>query len=88
MRKFQKAAVVAAILGSIGFVGAGTASAHGGVDIDQTTSCKSHDLNIALLNNIGIANGLLGNAAGGEGNPGAQAFNQGSTNTCTNAVSG
>ncbi|MEV7128125.1 hypothetical protein [Streptomyces sp. NPDC093260] len=30
MRKFQKAAVVVALLGSVGFVGAGAAQAHGG----------------------------------------------------------
>ncbi|MFQ6144302.1 hypothetical protein ACLMNJ_14650 [Streptomyces seoulensis] len=30
MRKFQKAAVVVALLGSVGFLGAGAAQAHGG----------------------------------------------------------
>ncbi|MFS4105200.1 hypothetical protein ACWEMW_14720 [Streptomyces sp. NPDC004684] len=30
MRKFQKAAVVVALLGSVGFIGAGAAQAHGG----------------------------------------------------------
>ncbi|MFI2641716.1 hypothetical protein [Streptomyces sp. NPDC018610] len=30
MRKFQKAAVVVAMLGSVGFIGAGAAQAHGG----------------------------------------------------------
>jgi hypothetical protein len=87
LRKIQKAAVVAAMLGSIGFVGAGTASAGGSdLDVTQSNACKSHDLNISLLNNIGVLNGLLGNAASGEGNPGAQEFEQGSDLTCSNAV--
>ena len=93
MRKIQKAALVAAMLGSIGFVGAGTAAAQGGhggedfnLNIKQSSQCKSHDLNIALLNNIGLANGVLGNVLGGEGNPGAQAFDQGSKMDCSNTA--
>ncbi len=87
MRKIQKAALVAAMLGSVGFVGAGTAAAHGGdVDVAQRSSCKSHDLNIAVLNNIGVLNGLGGNIHGGEGNPGAQIFNQGSEQDCSNSA--
>jgi hypothetical protein len=90
MRKIQKAAVIVAMLGSIGFAGAGTAAAgdEGGLDITQSNACKSHDLNIALLNNIGVANGVLGNLLGGEGNPGAQEFEQGSDLSCTNTVGG
>ena len=90
MRKIQKAAVVVAMLGSVGFVGAGTAAASGGghLDITQATNCKSHDLNIAALNNIGVLNGLAGNALGGEGNPGAQAFEQGSSQGCNASVGG
>lgn len=95
MRKIQKAAVVAAILGSIGFVGAGTASASGGyghsddngdVSISQHTSCVSHDLNVDVLGNVGVANGVLGNLAGGEGNPGAQGTDQGSEQGCNEHV--
>jgi hypothetical protein len=91
MRKIQKAALVAAMLGSLGFVGAGTAAAYGGekgpdIDITQSATCKSHDVNIAALNNIGVLNGLAGNLLGGEGNPGAQAFQQGSQNTCSNSA--
>jgi hypothetical protein len=92
MRKIQKAAVVAAMLGSIGFVGAGTAAAYDGsqhgkdIDITQANQCKSHDLNIALLNNIGVANGVLGNLLGGEGAPGAQSFDQGSKLACSNSA--
>ncbi|MEU1213079.1 hypothetical protein ACFYSH_12295 [Streptomyces sp. NPDC005791] len=88
MRKLQKAAVVAAMLGSIGFIGAGTASAGEGpsFDITQSTSCKSHDLNIDILGNVGILNGVLGNALNGEGNPGAQSTTQGSSQGCNNSA--
>ncbi|KAG0039574.1 hypothetical protein BGZ83_002766, partial [Gryganskiella cystojenkinii] len=34
--------------------------------------CKTHDLNIDILGQVGLLNGLLGNALNGEGNPGAQ----------------
>jgi hypothetical protein len=96
MRKIQKVALVAAVLGSLGLIGAGTAAAHDGkqegkggkkdakVSVKQYSECTSHDVNIALLNNIGVANGVLGNLLGGEGNPGAQAFDQGSTQDCSN----
>ncbi len=89
MRKFQKAALVAAMLGGIGFVGAGTAAAHDGekeINVKQSSECKSHDLNIAILNNLGVGNGILGNLLGGEGNPGAQRFEQGSEQDCSNNV--
>jgi hypothetical protein len=90
MRKFQKAALVVAALGSIGFVGAGTASAHGGTDVDikQSSSCQSHDLNVDILGEVGVLNGVLGNALGGEGNPGAQATGLGSSQGCNNAIGG
>ncbi|MEV6792617.1 hypothetical protein AB0M87_11555 [Streptomyces sp. NPDC051320] len=90
MRKFQKAAVVAAMLGSVAFLGAGTASAHdeGGPDIGvkQSASCKSHDLNLDVLGEVGVLNGLLGNALNGEGDPGAQATSQGSSMGCNNSA--
>ncbi|WP_255954190.1 hypothetical protein [Streptomyces odontomachi] len=90
MRKIQKAALVVAMLGTIGLAGAGSAAAYGGgssdLDITQSNACKSHDLNIAALNNIGVLNGLAGNALGGEGNPGAQVFEQGSDVACSNAA--
>ncbi|MFF9688326.1 hypothetical protein [Streptomyces sp. NPDC014623] len=86
MRKLQKAAVVVAMLGSVGFIGAGTAVAGEGpsFDVTQSTSCKSHDLNVDVLGNVGILNGLLGNALNGEGNPGAQSTELGSTQDCSN----
>ncbi|MEV0370000.1 hypothetical protein AB0I10_09270 [Streptomyces sp. NPDC050636] len=73
MRKLRKAAVVVAVLGSVSFLGAGTASAHG------HGGCKSHDMNIDILGEVGILNGLLGNAINGEGNPGAQITHLGSS---------
>jgi hypothetical protein len=84
MRKIQKAAIVAAMLSSVGFIGAGTASAGEGPDVDvtQTITCKSHDLNVDVLGEVGILNGVLGNALGGEGNPGAQATSLGSDMGC------
>ncbi|MEW1864551.1 hypothetical protein OG896_20015 [Streptomyces sp. NBC_00669] len=90
MRMIQKAAVVAAVLGTIGFAGAGAAFAgdHGGSEyqVSQSTSCKSHDLNLDVLGEVGVLNGLLGNALNGEGNPGAQATSLGSTMGCNNSA--
>ena len=84
MRKLQKAAVVAAMVGGVAFLGAGTAAAGGpDIDVNQTVACKSHDLNAAVLNNIGVLNGLAGNALNGEGDPGATTSEQGSTMGCS-----
>ena len=93
MRKLQKAAVVVALLGTIGFAGTGTASAWGGshgsnFDVQQSTSCQSHDLNLDLLGEVGVLNGLAGNALNGEGNPGAQATSLGSNMGCSNSAFG
>lgn len=88
MRKLQKAAVVVAMLGSIGSIGAGTASAggHDGPDIEvsQSTTCTSHDLNLDILGNVGVLNGVAGNLLNGEGDPGAQSTKLGSTADCSN----
>ncbi|WP_411128142.1 hypothetical protein [Streptomyces sp. x-19] len=90
MRKFYKAAVVAAAIGSVGFVGAGTANAGGrGGDefnVRQGSQCRSHDLNVDVLGEVGILNGLLGNALGGEGSPGAQSSRVGSSIGCDNSA--
>ncbi|CAG6395186.1 hypothetical protein NMG29_02380 [Streptomyces cocklensis] len=90
MRKIQKVALVAAMLGSIGFAGAGTAFAgeHGGdsFQVSQSTECKSHDLNLDVLGEVGILNGLLGNGLNGEGNPGAQSTKLGSEMNCSNTA--
>ncbi|MFJ8312752.1 MULTISPECIES: hypothetical protein [unclassified Streptomyces] len=69
MRKLHKAAVAAAILGSMCFIGTGTAAAQGA---DVRGGCRSHDLNVDILGQVGLLNGLLGNALNGEGDPGAQ----------------
>ncbi|WP_405871248.1 MULTISPECIES: hypothetical protein [unclassified Streptomyces] len=83
MRKLPKAAVAAAILGIFSLIGTGTASAqsvevvHGGGG-----GCKSHDMNIDILGQVGILNGLGGNLLNGEGNPGAQVAPVGSQMGC------
>jgi hypothetical protein len=58
MRKYQKAAVVMAMLGSVSFLGAGVSQAYGGdkldVDSTQTNSCANESqsgvLNISRAN--------------------------------------
>ncbi|MER7986367.1 hypothetical protein ABTY53_12305 [Streptomyces noursei] len=91
MRKLHKAAVVAAALGSISFLGAGNAFALGGqgggqFDVKQGSQCRSHDLNVDVLGEVGVLNGLLGNALNGEGSPGAQSTHLGSTMGCNNSA--
>ncbi|MGX1887617.1 hypothetical protein [Streptomyces sp. NPDC055287] len=91
MRKLRKAAVLVAAIGSIGLMGAGTAHAgQGGGDdrfnITQSSQCKSHDLNLDILGQVGVLNGLLGNGLNGEGNPGAQSNHIGSTMGCNNSA--
>ncbi|MEU9121285.1 hypothetical protein AB0C96_15770 [Streptomyces sp. NPDC048506] len=58
------------------------------IDVKQHTSCRSHDLNVDVLGQVGILNGLLGNALGGEGSPGAQHTKQGSSMGCNNNALG
>ncbi|MEU2335087.1 hypothetical protein ABZ608_16115 [Streptomyces sp. NPDC013172] len=73
MRKLQKAAVAVAVIGGVSFMGAVPATAlapqgghhHGG-------GCRSHDFNLDILGEVGIANGLAANLLNGEGSPGAQ----------------
>ncbi|MFI7409706.1 hypothetical protein ACIBU0_13685 [Streptomyces sp. NPDC049627] len=79
MHKLRKAAVLVVALGGVGLLGTGTATAQGlgGKDGDkvsvlQSSSCKSHDLNVDVLGQVGVLNGALGNALGGEGNSGGQ----------------
>ncbi|MER5749859.1 hypothetical protein [Streptomyces sp. NPDC002088] len=58
MRKYQKAAVIMAMLGSVSFLGAGVSQAHGGdgVDVDstQTNACGNESvqgvLNLTRVN--------------------------------------
>ncbi|MFD4035188.1 hypothetical protein ACFWVP_32915 [Streptomyces sp. NPDC058637] len=87
MRKLQKAAVVVAMLGSVGFIGSGTAFAGDegpGIDVKQSSACESHDTSVNILNNVGVLNGLLSGLIGNEGDPGAQDFKVGSTMDCSN----
>ncbi|CAM5587878.1 MULTISPECIES: hypothetical protein [Streptomyces] len=93
MRKLRNVAVLVVALGSIGLVG-GTAHAdgHGGKDggdkfkITQSSSCRSHDLNLDVLGEVNLLGGVLGNALNGEGNPGAQSTDIGSTMGCNNSA--
>jgi hypothetical protein len=89
VRTFYKAAAVAAMLGSIGFIGIGTATASDGgrdISVSQSAKCTSHDLNLDVLGEVGVLNGVLGNALNGEGNPGAQATSLGSTQGCDSSA--
>ncbi|TXS40411.1 hypothetical protein EAO75_36185 [Streptomyces sp. uw30] len=96
MHKLHKAAVVVVALGSVGLLSTGTATAqgldgHGGkggdkVSVLQSSNCKSHDLNLDVLGQVGILNGALGNALNGEGNTGAQDTHIGSTMGCDNSA--
>ncbi|MEV8435346.1 hypothetical protein PGH47_19690 [Streptomyces sp. HUAS 31] len=96
MHKLRKAAVLVAAISTIGLMGAGTATAdghgdHGGKGGDkfsvlQSSNCKSHDLNVDVLGQVGVLNGLLGSALNGEGNPGAQDTHLGSSMGCNNSA--
>ncbi|ELS57849.1 hypothetical protein [Streptomyces viridochromogenes] len=97
MHKLQKAAVVVVALGSVGLMSAGTATAqgldgHGGkkggdkVSVLQSSHCKSHDLNVDVLGQVGVLNGVLGNALNGEGNSGGQDTHIGSSMGCDNSA--
>ncbi|WP_037678423.1 hypothetical protein [Streptomyces griseus] len=68
MRKYQKAAVVAAMLGSVGFLGAGISHASDGdgkfkLDNKQNQACEQNDTTTGLVNiddvNVNVA-ALLG----------------------------
>ncbi|MET8168549.1 hypothetical protein ABZT34_30590 [Streptomyces sp. NPDC005329] len=92
MRKLRTAAVLMAVLGNVALMGAGVAQADQGWDrgdglnISQSTTCESHDLNLDVLGQVGIGNGLGGNLLNGEGNPGAQSTDIGSTMGCNNKI--
>jgi hypothetical protein len=97
MHKLRKAAVLVAAIGSVGLLGAGTANAQGGGDgghggkdggksVLQSSNCKSHDLNVDVLGQVGVLNGVLGNALNGEGNSGGQDTHLGASMGCGNSV--
>ncbi|MFI1735879.1 hypothetical protein ACH40E_43180 [Streptomyces acidicola] len=68
MRKYQKAAVVVAMLGSVSFLGAGVATAHDGgkvkIDNKQNQACSQNEFEQGLINvddvnvNVGAVIGL------------------------------
>ncbi|GHB23067.1 hypothetical protein GCM10010377_11210 [Streptomyces viridiviolaceus] len=66
MRKYQKAAVVMAMLGSVGFLGAGVSHAGDGpsakLNNNQTTNCSQDNSRQGLINidDVNVAVGLLG----------------------------
>ena len=80
MHKLHKAAVLLAALGSVGILAAGTAHADGTgqpggqVSVQQSTTCRSHDLNIDILGAVGLLDGVLGNGLNGEGDPAVALF--------------
>jgi hypothetical protein len=90
MHKLRTATVLVAAFGCAGLLGAGTAHAgqggDGGYSIIQKSTCGSHDSNVDILGQVGIGNGLGGNALNGEGNAGAQSSTLGSTAGCSNKV--
>jgi hypothetical protein len=97
MHKLRKAAVMVAAIATVGLLGAGTATAdghggHGGkkggdkFSVLQSSNCKSHDLNVDVLGQVGLLDGLLGSALNGEGDPGAQDTHLGSTMGCNNSA--
>ncbi|WP_329300163.1 hypothetical protein OG410_18335 [Streptomyces sp. NBC_00659] len=94
MRKLRTAAVLMAVLGNVGLLGASVAHADQGWDrgdslkVSQHSTCQSHDLNLDVLGQVGIGNGLGGNLLGGEGNPGGQKTSLGSTAGCSNTFGG
>ena len=49
--------------------------------------CRN-DLNLDILGQVGLLNGLLGGALNGEGNEGAQSTSLGSSMGCNNSVGG
>ncbi|MFG2552923.1 hypothetical protein [Streptomyces sp. NPDC048581] len=89
MHKLRKASVLVAALGSVALLG-GTASAQGmdghGNSILQSSNCKSHDLNVDVLGQVGLLNGVLGNALNGEGNSGGQDTHLGSKMGCNSSA--
>ncbi|MEU9112560.1 hypothetical protein AB0D04_12360 [Streptomyces sp. NPDC048483] len=56
------------------------------VIIRQGTTCRSWEANADVLGEVGVANGLAGNAGGGAGKPGLQSTRIGSSAGCNNIV--
>ncbi|WP_210586292.1 hypothetical protein [Streptomyces sp. GESEQ-35] len=95
MHKLRKAAVLVAAVSSVGLLGAGTAGANGGdghggkggnYNVLQSSECKSHDLNLDVLGQVGVLNGVLGQGLNGEGNSGGQDTHLGAGMGCSNSA--
>ncbi|KOV61508.1 hypothetical protein [Streptomyces sp. MMG1121] len=71
MRKISKVAAAAAIITGFSVMGVGTATAQA-AEVMHGGGCRSHNLNVDVLGEVGILNGLAGNVLNGEGNPGGQ----------------
>ncbi|MER7838274.1 hypothetical protein ABTY98_20870 [Streptomyces sp. NPDC096040] len=71
MNSFRKVAVAAAIISGVSFVAISPANAQAAERM-QGGGCRSHDLNIDILGEVGILNGLGGDLINGEGGPGGQ----------------
>jgi len=114
MRNPRKTAVVAVLLGAIGFLSTGAAYADGQghgqghghkhghkhgqahkkkdsdegktLVINQSTTCNTTEENVDVQGEAGFENGREGNRSNGEGSPGSQATDIGSSQGCNNSV--
>ncbi|OLZ62879.1 hypothetical protein AV521_40420 [Streptomyces sp. IMTB 2501] len=89
MHKLRKTAALVAALGSVGLLASGTAYAGGeggGASVLQSANCRSHDIDADVLGEVGILNGVLGNAINGEGDPGAQKSHMHSEMGCNSSA--
>ncbi|MFJ8308387.1 MULTISPECIES: hypothetical protein [unclassified Streptomyces] len=97
MRKSRKTAIAAVLLSAIGFLGTGTAYAHGDehqhdgketktLVVNQSNTCSTVEENADVQGQSGYQNGLEGNRSYGKGSPGTQNTNVGSSQGCDNTV--
>ncbi|MGW6903094.1 hypothetical protein [Streptomyces sp. NPDC054940] len=54
--------------------------------INQSTSCSTTEENVDVMGQSGVENGREGNRDNGEGSPGSQTTNLGSSQGCNNTV--
>ncbi|MEU9155785.1 hypothetical protein AB0D59_35870 [Streptomyces sp. NPDC048417] len=78
MNSFRKVVVAAAIISGVSLVAISPANAQAAQHMGGGGGCKSHDLDLDILGEVGILNGLGGNLINGEGSPGAQVTDIGS----------
>ncbi|MFI6475281.1 hypothetical protein ACIBL5_34095 [Streptomyces sp. NPDC050516] len=97
MRKPRKTAVVAVLISAVGFLGTGTAYAHGDehqhagqetktLVVNQSNTCSTVEDNADVQGQSGYQNGLEGNRSNSKGSPGTQNTNVGSGQGCDNTV--